>query len=129
MQRAWLGAGRVRRLSEGFCYTQLAAATRRDMAKRTGPTVTTFQALAVASQFGITLAVSVVLGFFAGQWLDEHLNTGVIFTLIGVLLGLVASVSNTVRLYRALLRKLEAEEADSRARTSESAHIANDGQP
>jgi ATP synthase protein I len=94
------------------------------MANRTGPTVTTFQALAVASQFGITLAVSVVLGFFAGQWLDEHLNTRIIFTLIGVLLGLVASASNTVRLYRALLRKIESER---QAQTMESAHIANDG--
>lgn len=95
---------------------------------RRGPSVTTFQALAVASQFGITLAVSVVLGFFAGQWLDGHLNTGVIFTLIGVLFGLVASAMNTVRLYRALLRKA-AGETNSRAQTTESAHIANDGQP
>src|SRR5438270_11574381 len=92
------------------------------MANRT-PTVTTFQALAVASQFGITLAISVVLGYFAGHWLDEHLNTGIIFTLIGVLLGLVASVLNTVRLYRALLRKTSAPENDSRAQTTESTHI------
>jgi len=75
------------------------------MANRTGPTVTTYQALAVASQFGITLAVSVVLGYFAGHWLDDRLNTGIIFSLIGVLLGLVAAMVNTVRLYRALLRK------------------------
>src|SRR5919197_3249531 len=96
------------------------------MAKGTGPTVTTFQALAVASQFGITLAVSVVLGYFAGQWLDEHLNTGIIFTLIGVLLGLVASVMNTVRLYHALLRKTQ---SDPDAPTMESAHLANEGNP
>ncbi|TME99314.1 MAG: AtpZ/AtpI family protein [Chloroflexi bacterium] len=79
------------------------------MAKGTGPTVTTFQALAVASQFGISLAVSVVLGYFVGQWIDGHLGTGIIFTLIAVLLGLVAAVSNTVRLYRALMRKTESE--------------------
>jgi F0F1-type ATP synthase assembly protein I len=96
------------------------------MAKRTGPTVTTFQALAVASQFGITLAVSVVLGYLAGHWLDERLNTGIIFTLIGVLLGLVASATNTVRLYRALLRKSESE---WHAQTTESAPKANDGKP
>src|SRR5437868_7021239 len=89
---------------------------------RTGPSVTTFQALAVASQFGITLAVSVVLGFFAGQWLDGHLNTGVIFTLIGVLLGLVASVLNTVRLYRALLQKAGVEDLSKGAQTTESTH-------
>jgi ATP synthase protein I len=77
----------------------------KGMANRTGPNVTTVQALAVASQFGITLAVSVVLGYFAGHWLDDRLGTGIIFTLIGVLLGLVAAITNTVRLYRALLRK------------------------
>jgi F0F1-type ATP synthase assembly protein I len=75
------------------------------MAKRPKPSVTTYEALVVASQFGITLAVAVVLGFFGGQWLDSHLNTGYIFTLIGVLLGLVGSVMNTVRLYRAVMRK------------------------
>ena len=96
------------------------------MANRSGPTVTTFQALAVASQFGITLAVSVVLGFFAGQWLDGRLNTGIIFTLIGVLFGLVASATNTVRLYRALLRKVE---ADRDAQTMESARVPDDGKP
>ena len=79
------------------------------MANRSTPSVTTIQALAVASQFGITLAVSVVLGYFAGHWLDDRLNTGIIFTLIGVLLGLVASVLNTVRLYQALMRRTTTE--------------------
>jgi len=74
------------------------------MANRTRPTVTTVQALAVASQFGITLAVSVVLGYFAGHWLDDRLSTGIIFTLIAVLLGLVAATLNTVRLYRAVMK-------------------------
>ena len=69
------------------------------------PAITTFQALAVASQFGITLAISVVLGYLAGHWVDDRLSTGIIFTLIGVLIGLVAAVLNTVRLYRALLNK------------------------
>ena len=94
------------------------------MANRTGPTITTVQALAVASQFGITLAVSVVLGYFVGQWLDDHLNTPFIFTLIGVLLGLVGASTNTVRLYRALLRKTE---SDWHAQTMESARKADDG--
>jgi F0F1-type ATP synthase assembly protein I len=96
------------------------------MANRRGPTITTIQALAVASQFGITLAISVVLGFVVGQWLDDHLNTSVIFTLIGVLLGLVGATTNTVRLYRALLRKSE---SDWHAQTTESARTADDGKP
>ena len=95
------------------------------MAKGTGPTVTTVQALAVASQFGITLAVSVVLGYFVGQWLDERLRTGILFTLIGVLLGLVGAAMNTVRLYRALMRKTQSERY---AQTTESARIADDGE-
>jgi len=97
------------------------------MAKRTRPSITTVQSLAVASQFGITLAVSVILGIFAGQWLDGRLNTGFpLFTLIGVLLGLVAASTNTVRLYRATLRKSESE---WHAQTTESARMADDGKP
>ena len=96
------------------------------MANRTGSTITTVQALAVASQFGITLAVSVVLGYFVGHWLDDLLKTGIIFTLIGVLLGLVGAATNTVRLYRALLRKSESER---NAQTTESARMVDDGKP
>jgi uncharacterized membrane protein YeaQ/YmgE (transglycosylase-associated protein family) len=94
------------------------------MAKRTGPSVSTFQSLTVASQFGITLAVAVVLGYFAGQWLDGSLKTGIIFTLIGVLLGLVGASISTVRLYQAMLRKHELEK---HAQTTESTRSATDG--
>lgn len=97
------------------------------MANRSRPSVTTVQALAVASQFGVTLAVSVVLGFFAGQWLDGRLSISIpLFTLIGVLLGLVGSTMNTVRLYRALLRKSE---SDRDAQTMESARVPDEGKP
>ena len=88
------------------CSAKLSVRGAKGMAKGTGP-ITTFEALAVASQFGISLVVCVVLGYLAGHWIDDRLNTGIIFTLIGVLLGLVAAVTNTVRLYRALMRKLD----------------------
>jgi hypothetical protein len=96
------------------------------MANRTTPTITTFQALAVASQFGITLAISVVLGYFAGHWIDDRLKTAIIFTLIGVLVGLTAAAFSTVRLYRALLGKVE---FHTHAPTRTSARTANDGKP
>ncbi len=83
------------------------------------------QALAVASQFGITLAISVVLGYFAGHWLDDRLNTGIIFTLIGVLLGLVAAVLNTLRLYNALMRRQQSPSSP----TTESARNLQDEDP
>jgi len=71
------------------------------------PGLTTTQSLAVASQFGVSLAVSVGLGLVAGQWLDGQLHTGLVFTLIGVLVGLIAGITGVVALYRATLRSEE----------------------
>jgi F0F1-type ATP synthase assembly protein I len=76
--------------------------------RETGPTwrgLTTAQSLGVASQFGVTLAVGVGLGLLAGQWLDSLLHSGVVLTMIGALVGLVAGTASTVTLYRATLRK------------------------
>lgn len=70
-----------------------------------GPPLSTIQALAIASQFGITLAVSVGLGLFVGQWLDGVAHTSIVFTLVGVLLGLVAAAASGVTLYRSAMRK------------------------
>ena len=82
------------------------------------PGLTTAQSLAVASQFGVTLAVGVGLGLLAGQWLDGQIHTGIVFTMLGVFAGLVAGVASTVTLYRGTLRTSErewrAESADRR---------------
>jgi F0F1-type ATP synthase assembly protein I len=83
------------------------------MARPTGgaqaPSLSTVQAVAIASQFGATLAVGVALGLFAGQWLDSRLATGVVFTLIGVFLGMATAVTSTVALYRAAIRRPRAD--------------------
>lgn len=71
------------------------------------PGLSTFEALTVASQFGVTLAVAVGLGLFVGQWLDSRLGTRVVFTLIGVFLGLATAVTSTVSIYRLFLRRKE----------------------
>jgi F0F1-type ATP synthase assembly protein I len=78
-------------------------------AERTWPGMTTAQSLAVASQFGVSLAVGVALGIFAGQWLDNLLHSGILLTLIGAFIGLVAGITSIVALYRATLRKSELE--------------------
>src|SRR5438477_9929402 len=73
------------------------------------PGLTTAQSLAVASQFGVSLAVGVGLGLVAGQWLDGVLHTAPLFTLVGVLAGLILGTSSVVALYRATLRSSERE--------------------
>jgi hypothetical protein len=73
------------------------------------PGLTTTQSLAVASQFGVSLAVAVGLGLVAGQWLDGQLHTGLVFTLIGVLVGLIGGITGVVARYRATLRSEERE--------------------
>jgi F0F1-type ATP synthase assembly protein I len=49
------------------------------------------------------------LGLVAGQWLDGHAHTGVLFTLLGVLAGLILGMSSVVALYRSTLRTSERE--------------------
>ena len=73
------------------------------------PGLTTAQSLAVASQFGVSLAVGVGLGLIAGQWLDGVAHTAPVFTLIGVLAGLILGMSSVVALFRATLRSSERE--------------------
>jgi F0F1-type ATP synthase assembly protein I len=73
------------------------------------PGLTTIQSLAVASQFGVSLAIGVGLGVFVGQWLDGQLHTSLVFTLIGAFAGLALAVTSIVMLFRATLRSSERE--------------------
>ncbi|MBI2755714.1 MAG: AtpZ/AtpI family protein [Chloroflexi bacterium] len=75
-----------------------------DHGERTPRPLSTIQSLAIASQFGVTLAVAVGVGLLLGQWLDARLGTGIVFTLIGALLGLASGVMAALRIYRASLR-------------------------
>ena len=52
---------------------------------------------------GWYLALSVVLGIGAGLWLDTRLNTQPLFTLLGLMLGLVVALYGTYRMVRQLL--------------------------
>jgi ATP synthase protein I len=74
---------------------------------RNGPALSTIQAVAIASQFGVSLAVAVGLGLFLGQWLDGVVHTSPVFTLLGVFLGLAGGVSSGVTIYRSAMRKLQ----------------------
>ena len=67
--------------------------------------VTLGQAIVIASQLALSLAVAVLLGFFAGRYLDSLLATGPVFMIVGSLLGMVAGFAGTVQLVRAMARR------------------------
>jgi F0F1-type ATP synthase assembly protein I len=61
--------------------------------------------MVIASQLALSLAVSVLLGFLAGRYLDSLLATGPVFMIVGSLLGMVAGLTGSVQLARAMARK------------------------
>jgi hypothetical protein len=69
--------------------------------------LTTWQALAVAAQFGVTLAVTVGLGVFVGNFVDSRLGLSnvPIFTLLGTVAGLVAAIVGFVRVMQKINRQ------------------------
>ena len=73
------------------------------------PGLTVTQSLAVGSQFGVTLALAVGLGVWAGMWLDGLAHTSKVFTLLGAFTGLVLGSMSVVALVRSTLRRVEAE--------------------
>ena len=48
---------------------------------RAVPSLRTWEALGVVTQFGVTCAVAVWLGFLLGVWIDGLLGTGIVFSL------------------------------------------------
>ncbi len=56
-----------------------------------------FQALAVTTTIGAELAITVVLGYYGGRYLDGLLGTGPWFLLAGVLVGLAVGVLGVLK--------------------------------
>jgi len=46
--------------------------------------------------FGITMTVTVFLGFFGGRWLDRHLGTEPVLMIVGMLLGAALAFKNLI---------------------------------
>jgi len=69
--------------------------------------ITIWQALAIASQFGILLAVSVFVGFGLGWLVDRWTGIGPIALFVGATLGMVAGIWSMVKLVRTFLRSRE----------------------
>lgn len=70
--------------------------------------------LAVYSTIGIELALSVLLGLWAGHWLDEKFSTNGGFTLGGFLIGAIAGFRSIYRAAVKMQRETAAEEEERR---------------
>ena len=72
------------------------------------PNLSTLQALGIVTQFGVTCAVAVWLGYLLGSWLDGRLGTGLIFTILGALGGMISAITGTIRLMNYVQRRADA---------------------
>jgi hypothetical protein len=67
----------------------------------------TWEALGIVTQFGVTCAVAVALGFLLGNWVDGLLGTGIVFSLIGAVGGMISSVMSTLQLLKYVSRRAD----------------------
>ena len=63
------------------------------------------EAVAMVPQLGLTIAIPIVLGAMGGHWLDEKLGTGMIFSLILLLLGIAGGIASAYKLILAITKK------------------------
>ncbi len=59
-----------------------------------------FRAMALMTAISSQLVGSILIGIFAGKWLDRVINTGPLFLVIGLLLGLAAGIFAMLRTIR-----------------------------
>ena len=69
------------------------------------PNLGAWEALGIVTQFGVTCAVAVWLGFLLGKWIDGLLGTGVLFSIVLALGGMISAVTGTYQLLKALARR------------------------
>ena len=74
------------------------------------PNLGAWEALGVVTQFGVTCAVAVWLGFLLGNWIDGLVGTDTIhiFGLIGAIGGMISAVFSTLQLMKAATRRAAA---------------------
>jgi ATP synthase protein I len=59
-----------------------------------------WRAFALVSLIGIDLAVSVLLGFWGGRYIDQMLGSEPAFLIIGILAGLAAGIYGVMRIIK-----------------------------
>ena len=66
------------------------------MSKKPPPSV--WESLGALAGIGFVIAVPIALGVILGSYLDHRLNTGHLFLLLGLLLGLISGFYGAYRL-------------------------------
>ncbi len=69
-----------------------------------------FTALAMVTQFGITVITPVLLCTFGAIWLRNKFNLGNLTVIIGILLGIASSVLSMIKLLRHMSKMTEEED-------------------
>lgn len=69
------------------------------------PSLSTVQALGVVTQFGLTCAVAVWLGYFVGSWLDARLGTAYLFSVLLAIGGMISAVFGLIQTLNYLQRR------------------------
>lgn len=64
-----------------------------------------FEYLGLVVQLGLTLVVAVLLGFYAGQWLDARFDSGMLFTIIGLIMGIGAGFRSVYEITKSALSR------------------------
>jgi hypothetical protein len=72
--------------------------------------LSTWESLGIVTQFGVTCAVAVWLGFLLGNWIDGLVGTDTIhiFGLFGALGGMISAVYTTLQVMKTLARRADA---------------------
>ena len=72
-----------------------------------------FKSLGFLSSIGISLVISILIGLAMGVYLDQWLDTRPMFTLIMLLIGIIAGFRNVYILTTRELRRQQLEQPDS----------------
>jgi F0F1-type ATP synthase assembly protein I len=59
------------------------------------------------SYIGIFFGVAICIGFFVGQWADKKFHTAPWLSMVGLLLGIISSFSELIRIVMRYQRELD----------------------
>jgi len=79
----------------------------RDKEKKDQGRGAVLQAFALTTTIGVELAITVVLGYYGGQYLDRQFVTGPWLMLAGVLVGLAVGIVGVYKTLQGFFRERE----------------------